>query len=97
MGNVARDNTKRPWQLAIDSVEQQVERGSLFMHTALTETAERVTEVETFLYGLVDVLVTRQVINEDALGEAAAAVRDELDQQGNVLASPSRRRPGGTP
>jgi Fe-S-cluster containining protein len=85
MGNAARDNAKQPWQIAIDSVELQVERGSLFVHTALSETAERVTEVETFLYGLVDVLVTNQVINEDALGEAAAAVRDELNQQGDTM------------
>jgi len=76
---------KQPWRTAINSVERQVERGSLFMHTALSETAERVTEVETFLYGLIDVLVANKTINQDALRQAVAAVRGELDQRGETV------------
>ena len=34
-----------------DELERQVERGGLFTHTALSECAERLTEVETMLYG----------------------------------------------
>ncbi|NYH91239.1 YkgJ family cysteine cluster protein [Actinopolymorpha rutila] len=62
-----------------------MERGSLFTHTALSETAERVTEVETFLYGLINVLVADKAIDQGALGQAAAAVRAELDQRGEAM------------
>jgi Fe-S-cluster containining protein len=72
------------WSAAIEAVERQIERGSLFTHTALSETAERVTETETFLYGLVDLLVAAQVVDPDALGQAAAAVRGQLDQRGET-------------
>jgi hypothetical protein len=46
MGDAPHDTAEQPWRTALDSVERQVERGSLFTHTALSETAERVTEVE---------------------------------------------------
>jgi hypothetical protein len=85
MGDAPHDTAEQPWRTALDSVERQVERGSLFTHTALSETAERVTEVETFLYGLVDVLVASQVIDQDTLGQAAAAVRGELDQREETM------------
>lgn len=85
MGDAPHDTAEQPWRTAIASMERQVERGSLFTHTVLSETAERVTEVETFLYGLVDVLVANKVINQDALGRAAATIRDELDQRGETV------------
>jgi Fe-S-cluster containining protein len=84
MGDAPDDVAKQPWRTHIDSVERQMERGSLFTHTALSETAERVTEAETFLYGLIDVLVANKAIDQDALGRAAAAVRAELDQRGET-------------
>jgi Fe-S-cluster containining protein len=84
MTDAAHDIAKQLWRTALGAVERQVERGSLFTHTALSETAERVTEVETFLYGLIDVLVANEVINQEALGQAAAAVRGELDQRGET-------------
>ena len=89
MGDAPHDVTKQLWRTALGTVKLQVERGSLFTHTALSETAERVTEVETFLYGLIDVLVANNVIDQDALGQAAAAIRGQLDQQGETLS------PGG--
>jgi hypothetical protein len=85
VGDAPHDTAEQPWRTAIASMERQVERGSLFTHTVLSETAERVTEVETFLYGLVDVLVANKVINQDALGRAAATIRDELDQRGETV------------
>src|SRR5215813_9412891 len=85
MGDAPHDTAKQLWRTALDAVERQVERGSLFTHTALSETAERVTEVEAFLYGLVDVLVASQVIDQDALAQAVAAVRGELEQRGETM------------
>ena len=85
MGDGPNSTADQPWRAALDAVERQVERGSLFTHTSLSETAERVTEVETFLYALVDVLVANKVIDQEALGQAAAAVRGELDQRGETM------------
>jgi hypothetical protein len=87
MGNDPDGAVEQRWRPALDEVERQVERGSLFTHTALSETAERVTELEAFVYGLVDLLVARDTIDQGALGEASEAVRRELDQRGET-ASP---------
>jgi Fe-S-cluster containining protein len=81
-----QDGPEQPWRSALDDVERQVARGSLFTHTALSESAERLTEVETFLYGLVDVLVAKGVVDPAALGDAATAVGEELDQRGDTMA-----------
>jgi hypothetical protein len=85
MGDAPRGTVEQLWRTAVDAVERQVERGSLVTHTALSETAERVTEVETFLYGLIDVLVANKAIDQGTLGQAAVAVRAELDQRGETM------------
>ncbi len=84
MGTGPESTAEQSWRAAIDAVERQVERGGLFTHSALSEMAERVTEVETFLYGLVDVLVADRAIDQDALGRAATAIRRELDGRGET-------------
>jgi len=84
VGDASDVIAKQPWRAAVDALERQAERGSLFTHTALSEAAERVTEVEALLYGLIDVLMANKVIDQGALHGAAAAVRDELDQRGET-------------
>lgn len=68
-------------------VERQLQRGGLFTHTALSQQAERLTEVESVLYGLFDVLAAKGVVEQREVGEAAAAVRDRLAADGET-ASP---------
>lgn len=65
-----------------DKVERQLERSSFFTHTALGIQAERINEIESFLYGVIDVLVKKGVIIPDELTEAAEAVRKEMYEKG---------------
>jgi Fe-S-cluster containining protein len=68
-----------------NELERQVERGSLFTHTALSENAERLTEVETILYGLIEALVTNDTVEIKAISDAAAAVRQALEERGETV------------
>jgi Fe-S-cluster containining protein len=68
----------------LEELERQVEQGGLFTHTALSETAERVTEVETVLYGLVDLLLEQGIVDTEALGQAANLVRHQLEDSGET-------------
>ncbi len=65
-------------------LERQVERASLFTHTALGRDALRLDEVEAFLYGLVDVLLSKGVVSSDELSAAAARIREEKAGRGEV-------------
>ena len=69
----------------VERLERQVERGSLFTHTALSETADRLAEVEAMLYGLIDVVVQRGAIDPSELGAASAKVRAALDAAGETV------------
>lgn len=70
---------------ALVQLERQVERGSLFTHTALSNNAERLHEAESFLYGLIDVLVALGVTTSDEVAEAAGRVRREMAEKGETL------------
>ncbi len=63
-------------------VERQVERGSLFTHTALSTNAARVYETEAMVMGLIDTLVGKGVVGEKEVADAAASVRDALHERG---------------
>ena len=66
-------------------LERQVERGSLFTHTALSNNAERIHEFVSFLYGLIDVLVARGLTTPDDIYEAAKKARSEMDAKGETV------------
>jgi Fe-S-cluster containining protein len=63
-------------------LERQVERGNLFTHTALSESFSRLGEAETFLYGLIDLLIAKGIITEQELKEVLLAVRQERVERG---------------
>ena len=67
---------------AVANLERQVERGSLFTHTALSELNERVTEVESMLHGIVNTLVGAGAVAAESVGEAVELARDELVENG---------------
>ncbi|HYH84991.1 MAG TPA: YkgJ family cysteine cluster protein [Pyrinomonadaceae bacterium] len=66
-------------------LERQIERGNLFTHTALSDNAERIHEAESFLYGLIDVLVEKGLATPEEVFEAASKVRGEMDAKGETL------------
>ncbi|HBE18008.1 MAG TPA: hypothetical protein DEG17_17400 [Cyanobacteria bacterium UBA11149] len=69
----------------LDKLERQIERGSFFTHSALSNKASRIHEVEFFLYALADVLISKGITTSDELQEAAQRVRQEMVQKGEAL------------
>ncbi|HEV7805848.1 MAG TPA: hypothetical protein VGO80_08520 [Solirubrobacteraceae bacterium] len=68
-----------------EDLANQVERGALFTHSALSGHAERINRIEAFLYGVVDALLDAGHVTEEQLRDRAAAVGDELREQGETL------------
>jgi Fe-S-cluster containining protein len=69
----------------VERLERQVERGSLFTHTALSNNADRINEAEAFLFGLIDLLIDRGVITQEDVTEKTEAVRQEMVERGETL------------
>jgi Fe-S-cluster containining protein len=67
-------------------LERQVERGSLFTHTALSEIAQSSYESRALVLGLIDVLLAAGVVTENAVSAAANKARDALDARGEGTA-----------
>ena len=68
----------------LDDLARQVERASLFTHSALGRNGARVRELESFVYGLIDALLAQGVVASDAVETAVKKVREELDASGDV-------------
>ena len=66
----------------VDELQRQVERASLFTHTALVESSLRTTELQAFVHGLADVLLDKGVVGRDELAASVERVRAELQQRG---------------
>jgi Fe-S-cluster containining protein len=69
---------------AVDELQRQVERASLFTHTALGESYQRVGELQAFVHGLADALLARGAIDDQALAAAIEHARAELRQRGEL-------------
>jgi Fe-S-cluster containining protein len=70
-----------------DELERQVERGSLYTHSALSAQAQRANESEAILNGLVDVLIRRRLVDADELLEAVDAARAETAAAGEAASA----------
>lgn len=66
-------------------LERQMERGSLFTHTAVSQNADRIQEAESFVYGLVDALIDKGLLTEAEVAQAAAKVRREIQTTGQAI------------
>jgi Fe-S-cluster containining protein len=62
----------------VDLLEQQVERGSLFTHSALSRQSARINEIESFLYAVIDVFTQKGIAAPGELTEAVRKVREEM-------------------
>lgn len=62
-------------------LERQLERSGFFTHSALSNQAERINEIESFLYGLIDTLIAEGVIDKNAFEKTVKNVRDETLQK----------------
>jgi Fe-S-cluster containining protein len=61
-----------------DELETQLVRAQLFTHTGLSQLSTRVLEIETFLYGLIDLLIANGATTDDTVTAAAIRVRNEI-------------------
>jgi Fe-S-cluster containining protein len=68
----------------VEELQRQVERASLFTHTALGEGFARTAEGQAFLYGLADVLLAKGYVSEEELGAAVVNARSELTRRGEL-------------
>jgi len=66
-------------------LERQVERGSLFTHTVVSQNADRIHEAESFLFGLIDVLIERGALTQDEVLQAAGKVRQQMEENGQTV------------
>lgn len=64
----------------VTRLERQIERGSFYTHSLVSQISDRLNEIEPFLYGLIDALVARGVLTQDDIVAAGARARDELTE-----------------
>jgi Fe-S-cluster containining protein len=70
---------------ALVQLERQIERGSLFTHTIVSQNADRTHQVESVLYGLVDVLIQKGVVTQEEVLQSSAKVRQEMEEKGQTI------------
>ncbi|QHI34915.1 hypothetical protein IMCC3317_02600 [Kordia antarctica] len=61
----------------VEELERQLERSGYFAHSSLSNQAERINEIESFLYGLIDTLIDDGKVNKEKLEEVVQKVRKE--------------------
>ena len=67
-----------------DSLEHHVVRGNLFTHSAIGRNSERINEIESFLYGLIDLMIEKGELKKEKLIDAAKEVRKEMFEKGEL-------------
>lgn len=70
---------------ALTELERQVERSGFFAHSSLSRQAERINEIEFFLYGLIDTLIMKGLVDKEAFEETVRKVKDEVIQKQEYL------------
>jgi|SRR5712691_10475319 len=83
-------------EAGLQSLEQQVERASFFTHTALSRCSIRVNEVESFTYGLVDLLLEKGILNSDEVRSKVETIREESIARGDAAGPGLALRVDGT-
>jgi len=73
------DVEQTPGNSAMTQLERQVERGSFFTHTAIGQNRVRLSEVESFTYGLIDTLVSKGIVSSEEISEATQNVRAQME------------------
>jgi Fe-S-cluster containining protein len=82
---MATDDFEQSSSASFDQLERQIERGSLFTHTALSNNAGRINETEAFLYGLMDTLIQKGVVTQEEVLAQTEQIRQEMFDKGELL------------
>ena len=70
-----------------NELENQVERGSMFTHSALSGLSARLNEIESFLYGIIEVLTMKGITPPDEFKQVVEKVRNEMIEKGEMAYS----------
>jgi len=73
-------------EVGLQSLEEQVERASFFTHTQLSRYSVRVNEVESFTYGLMDLLLEKGIISSEEVRSKVETIREESIARGEAAA-----------
>jgi Fe-S-cluster containining protein len=63
---------------ALNQLERQVERASLYTHTAIGQNALRLGDLEGFVFGLIDVLMAKELVTSQEVEAAIERVKAEM-------------------
>ena len=69
----------------LEQLEKQMEYGSLFTHSVVSQNADRIYEAESFLYGLIDLLIEKAVVSKEEVLKGAELTREEMDERGHTI------------
>jgi len=72
------DSNQNENKKLITELELQLERAGFFTHSSLSRQAERINEIESFLYGLIDSLLEHGLLDKEKFEEYVKRVRDEI-------------------
>ncbi len=70
-------NTRAISNRKLSELERQLERSGYFTHSSLSNYAERINEIESFLYGLIDTLLEQKSIDKNLFEGAVKSVQSE--------------------
>ena len=72
------DSKENRNKISLIEIERQVERSGFFTHSSFSNQAERINEIESFLYGLIDSLIEKRILDKGEFEETVKMVRDEI-------------------
>ena len=62
----------------VNQLERQLEHSSYYNQTVLSQYANRINELESFVYGLADMLIEKKELNTEELQSAVEKTRNEI-------------------
>lgn len=69
----------------VSQLERQLEHSSYYNQTVLSQYANRINELESFVYGLTDMLIEKKELNTEELQSAVEKTRNEMKENGETL------------
>ena len=78
------ENSLKTSDEQVHQLEEQVHRGSLFTHSALSRQSARINEIESFLYAVIDVFTKKGITAPDELSETVRKVREEMIEKNEI-------------
>lgn len=68
-----------------ERLNRQIERGNLFAHTNSSVHATRMNEIESFLYGTIDLLIQEGVLSEKNIQERVKQLQEEMQLKNETV------------